>query len=68
MAFRGGEAWCSFGVMGGHYQPVGQAHLLTRLIDDGLDPQAALDGAAAHALSGAMSRSRPGSVAPRGWA
>ena len=43
MAFRDGAAWCSFGVMGGHYQPVGQAHLLTRLIDDGLDPQAALD-------------------------
>ena len=29
--------------MGGNYQPVGQAHLLTRLLDDGLDPQAALD-------------------------
>ena len=43
LAFRGGELWCSFGVMGGNYQPVGQAHLLTRLIDDGLDPQAALD-------------------------
>ena len=43
LAFKGGELWCSFGVMGGHYQPVGQAHLLTRLIDDGLDPQAALD-------------------------
>ena len=43
LAFRGGELWCSFGVMGGHYQPVGQAHLLTRLLDDGLDPQAALD-------------------------
>ena len=43
LAFRGGELWCSFGVMGGDYQPVGQAHLLTRLIDDGFDPQAALD-------------------------
>ena len=43
LAFKGGELWCSFGVMGGNYQPVGQAHLLTRLIDDGLDPQAALD-------------------------
>jgi gamma-glutamyltranspeptidase/glutathione hydrolase len=43
MAFRGGELWCSFGVMGGNYQPVGHAHLLTRLLDDGLDPQAALD-------------------------
>ena len=43
LAFKGGELWCSFGVMGGNYQPVGQAHLMTRLIDDGLDPQAALD-------------------------
>ena len=43
LAFRGGELWCSFGVMGGNYQPVGQAHLITRLVDDGLDPQAALD-------------------------
>ena len=29
--------------MGGNYQPVGHAHLMTRLLDDGLDPQAALD-------------------------
>jgi gamma-glutamyltranspeptidase/glutathione hydrolase len=43
LAFKGGELWCSFGVMGGNYQPVGQAHLITRLVDDGLDPQAALD-------------------------
>jgi gamma-glutamyltranspeptidase / glutathione hydrolase len=43
LAFRGGELWCSFGVMGGDYQPVGQAHLITRMVDDGLDPQAALD-------------------------
>ena len=43
LAFKGGELWCSFGVMGGHYQPVGQAHFMTRLVDDGLDPQAALD-------------------------
>ena len=43
LAFKGGELWCSFGVMGGNYQPVGQAHLITRLVDDELDPQAALD-------------------------
>lgn len=43
LAFRGGELWCSFGVMGGNYQPVGQAEFLTALVDDGLDPQAALD-------------------------
>ena len=43
MAFRGGELWCSFGVMGGDYQPVGHSHLLTSMVDHGLDPQAALD-------------------------
>jgi gamma-glutamyltranspeptidase/glutathione hydrolase len=43
LAFRGGELWCSFGVMGGNYQPVGHAHLIARLVDDRLDPQAALD-------------------------
>ena len=32
-----------FGVMGGHYQPVGQAWVLTSVLDYGLDPQAALD-------------------------
>jgi gamma-glutamyltranspeptidase/glutathione hydrolase len=43
LVFKGGELWCSFGIMGGDYQPVGHAHLITRLVDDGLDPQAALD-------------------------
>lgn len=43
LAFKGGELWCSFGVMGGDYQPLGHAHLIARLVDDGLDPQAALD-------------------------
>lgn len=43
LAFRGGELWCSFGVMGGHYQPVGHVNLITAMIDHGLDPQAALD-------------------------
>jgi gamma-glutamyltranspeptidase/glutathione hydrolase len=43
LAFRGGELWSSFGVMGGDYQPVGHAHLITALVDHGLDPQAALD-------------------------
>ena len=41
MVTKGGKAVMPYGVMGGDYQPVGQAHLLTRLIDDGLDPQQA---------------------------
>jgi gamma-glutamyltranspeptidase/glutathione hydrolase len=43
LAFRGGELWCAFGVMGGDYQPAGHAHLITALVDHGLDPQEALD-------------------------
>lgn len=43
MAFRNGEAWLSFGVMGGNYQPVGQAQVLTNIVDYGMDPQAAID-------------------------
>lgn len=43
MAFRGGEAWLAFGVMGGHFQPTGQAQLLSAIVDHGLDPQAACE-------------------------
>jgi gamma-glutamyltranspeptidase/glutathione hydrolase len=43
MAFKGGEAWLAFGVMGGHFQPVGQAQLLSAIVDHGLDPQAAVE-------------------------
>ncbi|MEB3229978.1 MAG: gamma-glutamyltransferase [Leptolyngbyaceae bacterium] len=32
-----------FGVMGGEFQPAGHAHLLTNMIDYGMDVQAALD-------------------------
>ena len=32
-----------FGVMGAHYQPVGQVHFLTNVVDYGMDVQLALD-------------------------
>ena len=43
MALKQGELWASFGVMGGFMQPQGHFQVLSGMIDDGLDPQAALD-------------------------
>lgn len=43
MAVRGGRAWLAFGVMGGDYQPVGQAHVVTNMLDYGMDVQQAID-------------------------
>jgi gamma-glutamyltranspeptidase / glutathione hydrolase len=40
---RGGAAVGPFGVMGGHMQPQGHVQLVLSTVDDGLDPQAALD-------------------------
>jgi gamma-glutamyltranspeptidase/glutathione hydrolase len=45
MAARDGRVVMPFGVMGGHYQPFGQVHFLTNVIDFGCDVQAALDQA-----------------------
>ncbi|MCW5875629.1 MAG: gamma-glutamyltransferase family protein [Anaerolineales bacterium] len=38
-----GELFASYGVMGGYMQPQGHLQVALGLIDDGLDPQAALD-------------------------
>ena len=43
MATRDGMTSISFGVMGGAYQPMGQAHVFSNMVDHGMDPQAALD-------------------------
>ena len=43
MAMKKGRPAVSFGVMGGAYQPMGHAHVLSNLTDHGMDAQAALD-------------------------
>ena len=43
MVGKDGRAYMSYGVMGGHYQPVGHTHLLTNVIDYGMDLQEGLD-------------------------
>jgi gamma-glutamyltranspeptidase/glutathione hydrolase len=45
MAYKDGKPAVSFGVMGGGYQPLGHAHVLSNLADHGMDPQAAIDDA-----------------------
>ncbi len=43
MLTRDGEAVMPFGVMGGHFQPMGQTLFLSNLLEYGLDIQQALD-------------------------
>jgi gamma-glutamyltranspeptidase/glutathione hydrolase len=43
LAFRGERCNMVFGVMGAHYQPMGHAHLVTNMVDYGMDVQAAID-------------------------
>lgn len=43
MTTRNGRAAIAFGVMGGDYQPMGHAHVLSNMLDHGMDPQEAID-------------------------
>ncbi|HJU15300.1 MAG TPA: gamma-glutamyltransferase [Stellaceae bacterium] len=54
MLVKDGRAVMPFGVMGGHYQPVGQSHFLHRLIDRGLDPQQAAEAPRSFAFQGVL--------------
>ena len=43
MMKENGRPVMAFGVMGGHYQPVGHVHFATNVLDYGMDVQEALD-------------------------
>ncbi len=43
MAYKGGEPWMSFGVMGANFQPMGHVYMMSNVLDYGLDAQEALD-------------------------
>ncbi|OYV40944.1 MAG: gamma-glutamyltransferase [Acidocella sp. 20-61-6] len=43
LATADGEAELVFGVMGGHYQPMGQSWVIANMLQYGMDPQAAID-------------------------
>ncbi len=45
MAYRDGKPVLSFGVMGGQYQAMGQAYVLSNWVDYGMDIQQSLDAA-----------------------
>jgi gamma-glutamyltranspeptidase/glutathione hydrolase len=60
---RGGEPVGPFGVMGGHMQPQGHVQLVISTVDDGLDPQRALDRARWYWHAGTEVRVEPGMVA-----
>jgi gamma-glutamyltranspeptidase/glutathione hydrolase len=54
MAYRDGKPVLSFGVMGGSYQPLGQAWVISNWLDFGMDIQQAIDAPRFHVENGAL--------------
>jgi gamma-glutamyltranspeptidase/glutathione hydrolase len=65
MAYRNGKPVLSFGVMGGSYQPLGHACVISNWLDFGMDLQEAIDAPRFHVENGMLVVEQPVSQATR---